>query len=162
MSFVDEVIGKLRLQAPQADVLHDWKSGNSFCGPAAFNVLTGVPTVEAAKLIKAVSRVRAVKGVHVQHLVEALRRHGLRLARVAVPKKGWSLQRWLTEHAPEGRYLIVAGNHYVCASVRESRVLVCDNWTKKPTPVEDYARKRTMITDVFYVPAKGVDKLAMN
>lgn len=122
---------KLRLNRPAGH--------NRWCGPAAYSVITGATTNEAAAAIRAVSGQRFVKGVYTSHLREALLRAGWKTTRVQMPPQ-LTLAGWLkfsrTQRTAGRLFLvrttthfqIVSGRRYICnivgeaVSVRDKRV----------------------------------------
>ena len=104
---------------------------NQYCGPAVVSSLTGMGTGEAARLIRAVSRKKAVKGTHDAYLLRALGRCGITVVkRLVFPGRKLTLAAWLRETTGKRggkimivsaghHYQLVSGNRFVCGQVKE-------------------------------------------
>lgn len=134
--------------------IHEVKDGNSpgdknrFCGPSAISILTGMTTGEAARLLRAVSGRRQIKGTGDNLMYKGLAKCGLRMAHLPIRLRPMTLAQWLKLTVAErtsGRvFLVSAGNHwqvitgrrYACGRIREI-VSIRDKRVKRRCRVED-------------------------
>jgi hypothetical protein len=134
--------------------IHQVKDGNSsgdknlFCGPSAISILTGMTTGEAARLLRAVSGRRQIKGTGDGLIYKGLARCGLRMKHLPIRLRPMTLNQWLkltvAERTPGRVFLISAGNHwqvitgrrYACGRIREI-VSIRDKRVKRRCRVED-------------------------
>jgi hypothetical protein len=113
----------LKLRAPS----HPKGDANRFCGPSAISAATGMGTGEAARLLRAATGKRSIKGTSTGAVLRVLAKCGVRHAR-ATHQPGDTLAGWLrSTHGRRGGkvFLVVAGHHfqlisgsrYVCGRV---------------------------------------------
>lgn len=120
---------------------------NSFCGPSAISILTGMKTGEASRLLRSVSGRKLIKGAGDAIMYRALAKCGLRMKHLII-RPNMTLNQWLkstvTERTPGRVFLVSAGNHwqvitgrrYACGRIREI-VSIRDKQVKRRCRVED-------------------------
>jgi hypothetical protein len=100
-------------------VSHPKGDANQFCGPSAISALTGMSSGEAARLLRHVTRRKAIKGASTSSVQRALALCGVRQIDGWNFRQPTTLAAWLRSTAGTrgGRiFLIVAGNHFQVVS----------------------------------------------
>lgn len=136
-----------------------------WCGPSALSILTGLDTVDTARLLREVSGKPSIKGVGVVYMQRACERLGLGLREwTVVPTRAWkasaephtpldrplTLIRWLKDSRAarsSDTFLIVAGHHY---SVVQGRRYCC-GLTKTIVGFADIPHRKACIDTVYKV-----------
>ena len=137
MNFVEEVLVKLRQEAAppplQALVLHKPVGSNTYCGPAAYAILTGKTTAEASLCMRRILRRSAIKGVPPWALELALLRSGVKMA-VHYRRHGdnfrdkpkYNLRQFAIQY-PKSVYLVMVTNHYLVIDTRSAPPVIADS-----------------------------------
>jgi hypothetical protein len=145
------------------DVKHDPKDKNRFCGPSAISALTGMSSGEAARLIRATNRLKAVMGTHTGELIRALHKCGIEVTprkvylRYYKNKKGemvaqgeesiaaW-LKRTVKDRTPGRVFLLAAGHHW---QVISGRRYVCGLSGEIVSITDKKVKRRAKVTEVW-------------
>jgi hypothetical protein len=111
---------------------------NKFCGPAVLSILTGRSTDDCAYYISKVNGAYSVRGVTTPDLIKAADKLGF--ASEAAPTGSTLFGTLHKLSQKDGVYIVAITGHFICIEVENKKVLLCDNHTKEPIPVESSAR----------------------
>lgn len=139
-------------------VNHPAKGGNRYCGPAAISIVTGMETGEAARLIRATSHTRAVKGTHTGELMRAFKKCGVRMISLLQAEKEQrpTMTQWLKDsqklRTPGRVFLVNAGHHWQIISGRR----FCCGRVREIVSIKDKrANRRARVAAVYELLADG-------
>ena len=119
---------------------------NKYCGPAVLSILTGKSTDECARMIGSVNGEYNIKGVTLNHLLEAASRLGF--DQESVPHATTLYGTLVRLSQADGLYIVTVTGHFVCVEVRDKIIYLCDNHTKKPIPAGASARLLQQVKNV--------------
>lgn len=147
-------------------VTHEKGNANRFCGPSAISAITGMPTGDAARLIRIVSGKRSIKGTGDSEIRRALARCNVSTRPIHAPwwvdgrkphKNAPTLAGWFkqtVEQRSNGRvFLIVAGHHWQVVSGRR---YVCGLVEKIVSITAKGVKRRAKVQRVYEVTSTGI------
>ena len=120
------------------------------CGPSAMSAVTGLPTHDCAALLREVTGVSQIHGVHQDDLVAALALAGWRCERERHRRGARpTLAAWLRAHDTFAHpFILVVRNHYVALGEGE---IADSGWLfdRRPTPVADAPHRRVQVRETI-------------
>ena len=127
------------------------------CGPSAMAAVTGKPTHDCAALLREVTGLSQIHGVHQAHLVAALALAGWRCERAVHPRPARpTLAAWLTRHDTFAHaFILVVRNHYVAVGDGE---IADSGWLfdRRPMPLATAPHRRVRVRETIACrPARG-------
>lgn len=144
---------------------------NSYCGPSAISIVTGMSSGEAARLLRHVADKASIKGTHSYEMEAAFRRCNIYMRKVPVKPQPAKMIRgknetrptmtqWLRDskdqRTPGRVYLIAAGNHWQIVSGRR----FCCGKTKQIVSITDKkANRRARVSEVWELIEVGTIRI---
>lgn len=129
------------------------KDGNRYCGPAVISAIAGIPTSEAARMIREARNKRMVKGTHIGDLIPVFNKLGFIVTRLDVPTKPYiTMARWFRLNKTirtAGRvFLISAGHHWQLTSGRK---FVCGQTMEIVSVRDKRVHRRARVKSVWEI-----------
>ena len=120
------------------------------CGPSAMAAVTGLPTHDCAALLREVTGLDQIHGVHQRDLVAAMARAGWRCERAPHPRNARpTLAAWLRDHDTFAQpFILVVRNHYVALGDGE---IADSGWLydRRPMPVATAPHRRIRVRETI-------------
>ena len=120
------------------------------CGPSAMAAVTGKPTHDCAALLREVTGLSQIHGVHQRDLVAAMALAGWRCERSIHPRRARpTLAAWLREHDTFAHpFILVVRNHYVALGDGE---IADSGWLydRRPMPVGTAPHRRVRVRETI-------------
>ena len=120
------------------------------CGPCAMSAVAGLPTHDCAALLREVTGLGQIHGVHQRDLVAAMALAGWRCDRLPHPAGTRpTLAAWLRRHDTFAHpFILVVRNHYVALGGGE----IADNgwlFCRRPMPVATAPHRRMRVRETI-------------
>ena len=126
---------------------------NRYCGPGAIAIVTGLPTDEASRLIRAVNGKRSIHGVSPYDLRQAFKRAKVALHDIPIAER-MTVSSFIDSRLDfmfDGVYVLYVTGHYLVVEIHDGQAWACDNRTIYPVPFKKYSLRKKRIKQVWKV-----------